>query len=95
MGVAVHEARHDDAAVGVHDLGARVLLGQGTGVADLGDPLAVDGDGAALEVGVGGVARNDATVGDEQHGVAYLSGEKTDLLAPRPCEMGQKGTVPF
>ena len=60
------EARHDDAAVGVHDLGVRVLLCQRGGVTDLGDLLAIDGDCPVLEVGVVSVARDDATVGDEQ-----------------------------
>ena len=77
VGVAVHQARHDDAAVGVHDLGVRVLLGQRGGGPDLGDLLAIDGDGAVLEVGVVSVARDDATVGDEQHGSSFYLARRT------------------
>ena len=65
--VAVDEARHDDATVGVNVLVARVSGLELLLVADGGDGVSADGNRAALEVGVLGVASNDTTIADDQH----------------------------
>ena len=68
--VAVDQARHDDAAVGVDVVGAGVGSLEGRLVAHLDDGVPVDEDGPLLEVGVGGVAGDDPSVTDKQHRVS-------------------------
>lgn len=67
VGVGVHQAGHDDATLGVHVLGTWVLLLKVRLAPHGDDLLAIDGDGARLEVGIVLVAGDDATVSDKQH----------------------------
>ena len=67
MGVAVDEARHDDAAVGVDEGGTDRAGAQLGLLADGDDGVALDKDRAVLDVGVGRIARDDAPIADENH----------------------------
>ena len=72
MGVAVHETRHDDAAIGVDVLVAGVGGLELGLVADGNDGVAVDGNRAVLEVGLLGVSGDDATIADNKHGAPFI-----------------------
>ena len=67
MGVAVDEARHDDAAVGVDEGGADRAGTQLGLLADGDDGVALDKDRAVIDVGVCRIARDDAPVANENH----------------------------
>ena len=72
VGVAVHEARHDDAAVGVHVLGSRVRSLELGLVAHGADAVAVDGHGATLQVGRLVVSGDDASVPNNEHDAPFF-----------------------
>lgn len=68
VGVRVDEGGHDDAALGVDDLGVGVLRAQSGLLADLGDPRALVGDRAVFVVAAAlCVAGDETSVGDELH----------------------------
>ena len=83
VGVAVHEARHDDAAVSVNVVGIGVGGAQGALVAHRRNLVAVDQNGTMLEVGACRVARDDASVSHENHvspiAVAYPCEKTPDM----------------
>ena len=85
VGVAVHQARHDDAAVGVNVVGIGVGGAQGALVAHRRDLVAVDQNGTMLEVGACRVARDDASVSHENH--------VSPIAVAYPCEK-TSGHVP-
>ena len=68
VGVDVDETGHDDAALGVHKFCVGILGLQLGITADLLDDFAVDDDSAVLQIGEGGIAGDELTISNEQHG---------------------------
>ena len=65
MGVGVDEGGHDDAALGIDDLGVRILGAQGAFLAHLYDPAALVGHSAVLIVPLSiGVTGDESAIGD-------------------------------
>ena len=65
MGVGVDEGGHDDAALGVDELGVGVLLPQGGFFAHLHDPAALVGHSAVLVIALAvRVTGDESAVGD-------------------------------
>ena len=70
--VAVHEARHDDAAVGVDVLGTRVRGDELGLLAHRLDGITLDGHRPVLQEWHLCVTRDDPTVADNQHGAPFF-----------------------
>ena len=65
VGVGVDEGGHDDAALGIDDLGVRILGAQGAFLAHLHDPAALVGHSAVLIVPLSiGVTGDESAIGD-------------------------------